>query len=158
MLLIILAILLGIIGIIGCIVPGLPGPPISLVALLCVKFSPAAADPVSSTLLSICIVAVIFVTVIDYILPPKMTRRFGGHKAASTGAMIGLIAGMFFTPIGMIGGSLLGAFLGELLIENRGAADALKASLGAFLGFILTTGLKLACSGVIMYYIFALSF
>ena len=98
------------------------------------------------------------VTVIDYILPPKMTSRMGGHKAASVGATIGLFAGMFLTPIGMIGGSLIGAFLGEFLVENRGVWASFKASIGTFLGFIITTVLKLVVAGVLFFMVLKFSF
>lgn len=150
MLLSILGIVLGVVGVIGCIVPGLPGPPVSWLGLLCVYLS-ESADPVSSRFLLIALGVVTLVTVLDYVLPARLTRSFGGHKAASTGAMLGLFAGMFFTPVGIIGGSLLGAFLGELFFEDGGVWSSFKASVGAFLGFILTTGVKLACCGVMLY-------
>ena len=87
------------------------------------------------------------VTVLDYILPATFTRTMGGHKAASVGAIIGLFAGMFLTPIGMIMGSILGAFIAELVVENRGVWESFKASIGAFFGFIVTTGMKLILCG-----------
>lgn len=152
MFLVVLAILLGLLGIVGCIVPGLPGPPISWLGLLCVYFS-SASDPISNRFLFIALGVVTLVTVLDYFLPAAMTRSLGGHKAASAGAVIGLFAGMFFAPVGMIGGSLLGAFLGELIFEDGGVWSSFKASIGAFIGFLLTTGLKLACCGVLLFYI-----
>jgi uncharacterized protein YqgC (DUF456 family) len=53
----------------------------------------------------------------------------------------------------MLSGSLLGAFLAELLVENKSTSDSLKAAFGAFLGFLVGTGMKLICSGIMMYYI-----
>lgn len=154
---IIAAIILALIGIIGSVVPGLAGPPFSWIALLLLYFSDKA-DPVSVTTLVITAVIVILVSVVDYILPPKMTSRMGGHKAASVGATIGLFAGMFLAPIGMIGGSLIGAFLGEFLVENRGVWASFKASIGTFLGFIITTVLKLAVAGVLFFMVLKISF
>ncbi|MCR5004234.1 MAG: DUF456 domain-containing protein [Bacteroidales bacterium] len=140
---------MALVGIIGCVVPGLPGPPISLGGLICMYFAPSA-EPVSTTVMLIALVLVVVVTVLDYAIPAWMTTSFGGHKAASAGALIGLFAGMFFTPVGMITGSILGAFLGEFLIENRGAWDSFKASIGAFVGFIVTMILKLGVSCYIL--------
>lgn len=147
---ILIALILAVVGIVGSVVPGLAGPPFSWIGLLLLRFSDKA-DPVSNKVLIITAIAVVIAWVVDYILPAKMTTRMGGHKAASIGATVGLFLGMFLTPIGMIGGSLLGAFLGEFLVENRGAWDSFKASLGAFMGFIITTILKLAVSGVLFY-------
>ena len=154
---IIIAIILAVVGIIGSVVPGLAGPPFSWIALLLLRFSDKA-DPVSTTALVVSAVAVVIVTVIDYILPPKMTSRMGGHKAASVGATIGLFAGMFLAPIGMIGGSLIGAFLGEFLVENRGVWASFKASIGTFLGFIITTVLKRVVAGVLFFMVLKISF
>ena len=49
--------------------------------------------------------------------------------------------------------SLLGAFLAELLLAGKNAGSSLKASLGAFLGFLSGTGIKLIASAVMLYYI-----
>ena len=175
--LLIFAIILAVLGVIGSVVPALPGPPLSWVALLFVYIAkgPAAtttaatttaaattaataasaAPVVSTTALIIWALVVIAVTVLDYVVPAAMTKAAGGHKAASWGAVIGLFAGIFFTPVGMIAGSLLGAFLGELLIEERGVWDAFKASLGAFAGFIVGTFAKLAVSGILLWKVIA---
>lgn len=146
----ILALLLGIIGILGAVVPGLPGPPLSWIALLLVYLDNPDGE-ISTVALFVWLGVVILITVLDYIIPPAMTKAAGGHKAASVGAMIGLFAGMFFTPVGMIGGSLLGAFIGEFVVENKTVWTAFKASLGAFAGFMLSTLAKLLVSGIILW-------
>lgn len=165
--LLIFAIILAVLGVIGSVVPALPGPPLSWVALLLVYIAegPAAtsaaatatsaAPAVSTAALIIWALVVIAVTILDYVVPAAMTKAAGGHKAASWGAVIGLFAGIFLTPVGMIAGSLLGAFLGELLIEERGVWDAFKASLGAFAGFIVGTFAKLAVSGILLWKVIA---
>lgn len=150
------AVLAAIIGIIGSIVPGLPGPPVSWVGLLLAYFAGGTGgdgEPMTTTFLFVWLGIVTLVTVLDYVVPAWFTKMTGGHKAASWGAILGLFAGMFIPPVGMIMGSLAGAFLGELLVEDRGVWDSFKASIGAFLGFICGTGMKLICSGVLFYYI-----
>lgn len=152
----ILAVILAVLGLIGSVIPALPGPPLSWIGLLCAYFcggTNAAGDPMSLTLLFVWLGITVLVTVLDYIFPAYLTKVTGGHKAASWGAIIGLFAGMFLTPIGMITGSLLGAFLGELLVADSGAWTAFKASIGTFLGFITGTVVKLICAGIMAYYI-----
>ena len=159
--LIVLAIILAVVGIIGSVMPGLPGPPLSWLGMLLVYFADkngGAPDPMSSTVLLVWLGVTVLVSVLDYVIPTGVTRLAGGHKAASTGAMIGLVAGMFFTPVGVVMGALLGAFLGELMVTDKGVWSAFKAGAGAFLGFILGTGLKLVCSGIMAWLIVKYAF
>ncbi len=148
--LVVLAVILGIVGVLGSILPGLAGPPISWTGLLLMYFA-HTDDPVSLTALLVWLAVVVIITAVDYVIPPALTKTFGGHKAASVGAMIGLFAGMFLTPVGMVGGSLLGAFIGELFVTDKGVWASFKAALGAFVGFILTTGLNLVLSGILLW-------
>ncbi|MCR5841087.1 MAG: DUF456 domain-containing protein [Bacteroidales bacterium] len=154
---IILAVILGVLGIIGSVVPGLPGPPFSWVGILLMYFfggTDKAGDPMSLTLLFVLLGVTIVVTVMDYIIPAWFTKLTGGSKYASWGAIIGLFAGLIFPlPGGMIVTSLLGAFLAEFLLAGKGAGASLKSSLGAFLGFLSGTGIKLISSAVMLYYI-----
>lgn len=160
-LLAVLAIIAGIIGIVGSVVPGLPGPPVSWVGMLLAYFAGGTAsggDTMSLAVLIIWLVVTVVVSVLDYVIPAKFTKLTGGSKAASAGALVGLVVGIFLTPVGMILGSLIGAFLAEMFIEDKGASASLKSAFGAFLGFICGTGLKLIASGVMMYYIVVYSF
>ena len=153
-LLIVLAIILAVIGIIGSIVPGLPGPPLSWAGLLLAFLSHklGGADMTLTTVL-IWLGVTIIVSILDYTVPAKFTKLAGGSKAGSQGALIGMIIGIFLTPIGMIPCSLAGAFLAELFQENKNAGEALKAALGTFAGFLVGTGMKLIVSVVMAYYI-----
>jgi len=154
--LIVIAIILAIIGIIGSIVPGLPGPPLSWIGLLMAFFGRNIADnanKITVTCLIIWLAITVIVSILDYTIPAKFTKLAGGTKAGSNGALIGMIIGIFLTPIGMIPCSLAGAFLAEMFQENKSAADAFKSALGTFLGFLVGTGMKLITSVTMAYYI-----
>ncbi len=158
----ILAIILGIIGIIGSIAPALPGPPLSWVGLAILYIwgsgTNGSGEPMSTTLLLIWLGIVIFVSVLDYIVPAYFTQLTGGSKYGSWGAIAGLFIGLIVPPVGMIFGSLLGAFLAELLFAGKGTTDSLKSAFGAFAGFLFGTGLKLICSAVMLFYIVIYAF
>ena len=154
---IILAVLAGIIGIAGSILPGLPGPPISWAGLLILHIwgngTNAAGNPMTTKFLLIWLAITIVVCIIDYVIPAYFTRITGGSKAAGRGAIIGLIVGMFVPPVGIILGTLGGAFLAEFLVSRKDGWESTKSAVGALLGFFFGTGIKLIASGLMMYYI-----
>ena len=152
----IIAIIAGVIGIIGSIVPGLPGPPLSWVGLLLLYLW--GKEPMTTGFLLLWLAITVVVTIIDYFVPVYFTKLTGGSKYAGWGAMIGLFAGLIIPPVGMIVGSLLGAFVAEFIFAKKDTFTSLKSSLGAFLGFIFGTGIKIASSGVMMYYIVTYAF
>ena len=154
---IILAVLAGIIGIAGSILPGLPGPPISWAGLLILHIwgngTNAAGNLMTTKFLLIWLAITIVVCIIDYVVPAYFTRITGGSKAAGRGAIIGLIVGMFVPPVGIILGTLGGAFLAEFLVSRKDGWESTKSAVGALLGFFFGTGIKLIASGLMMYYI-----
>ena len=152
----IIAIIAGIIGIIGSIFPGLPGPTPSWVGLLLLYLW--GKEPMTTGFLLLWLAITVVVTIIDYFVPVYFTKLTGGSKYAGWGAMIGLFAGLVIPPVGMIVGSLLGAFVAEFIFAKKDTFTSLKSSLGAFLGFIFGTGIKIASSGVMMYYIVTYAF
>ena len=106
----------------------------------------------------ILIIIVALVSVVDYIVPMYFTKMTGGSRYAERGALVGLIAGIILTPVGMILGSFLGAFLFELYYSRKGTEQALKAAFGSFIGFITGTGLKTIVSVIIMWKILVFAF
>ena len=155
-LIVILAILAGIIGIAGSILPALPGTPISWVGLLLLFLWGPEEMPLKT--LVIWGIIVILVSVVDYIVPMYFTKVTGGSRYAERGAMAGLIIGIFLTPVGMILGSFLGAFISELYWGKKDSVGALKAAFGSFLGFITGTGLKTIVAVLILWKIFVFAF
>ncbi len=148
--LLVLSILLIITGLLGCVLPVLPGPPFSFLGLLLLHFTKFADFTV--TLLIVTAVLAIIVTVLDYVVPIWGTKKFGGSKAGQWGATIGMIIGMIFLgPLGLIFGPLVGAIIGEL-IKGTESRQALRAGFGAFIGFLLGVGLKLAASLYMTYH------
>jgi len=148
--LVVLAFLFLAAGLAGAVVPVLPGPPLSYAGLLLLRLS--GHGDFSTTFLLVWAGIAAAVTLMDYILPSIMTKRFGGSRAASIGSFLGLLAGMFFfPPFGIILGPFLGAFIGEL-IHNPGGGKALKAAFGAFVAFIAGSGAKLIVSGIMLFY------
>ena len=149
----IIAVILGIVGLVGCILPVIPGPPLSWAGLLLVFLT--GPEGMTSGFLILWLVITIVVTILDYVAPSWITKKTGGSKAAARGTLVGLVLGLiFFPPWGMIVGSFLGALIAEVVVNGSEVADSVKPAFGSFLGFLLSTGLKLTASGVMLFYIF----
>ena len=150
-LLIILALVFGIVGLLGSILPALPGAPLSFAGLLLLL--PCEGADISSTALWLTGIFLVIVSILDYIAPVWLTNLSGGGKQATRASMAGLLAGLFFfPPWGLIIGPFVGAFIGELM-EGASKGKALKVALMSFVGFLLTTGLKIMYSGVLLFMI-----
>lgn len=146
-----IGIVLVILGIIGSILPILPGPPLSLVALLLLQFREEQAF--TWKFIIIWAVITIVVTLLDFVIPSVGTKKYGGSKQGVWGCFIGLVAGLFFPPIGLIVGPFVGALVGEVL-SGKDFHGALKPALGSFIGFLVGTVLKLIAASVMAYYFF----
>ncbi|MDR3236691.1 MAG: DUF456 domain-containing protein [Prevotellaceae bacterium] len=144
--LIILSIVCLLVGLLGCIVPVLPGPPLGWAGLLLLKFTPHYENSVSWTWIVIWAFVAIVVTIMDYYIPVWGTKKMGGSKAGVWGATLGMVFGLFFLPIGIIIFPFVGALIGELL-AGKSSSASLKAAVGSFLGFLLSTGLKIFVCG-----------
>ncbi len=141
-------------GLIGCVVPLLPGPPLAYIGFLLVQLK--TDSPYTLHFMLIWAGIVLVLTVLDYLIPVYGTKKFGGTQYGVWGCAIGLCAGLWFGPMGIIFGPFVGAFVGELIGSNQSHL-ALKAAIGSFIGFLLSTLLKLvACLVMFWYFVVAL--
>ena len=147
-----IAILLSILGLAGCFFPALPGPPLSYGALLLLHFT--GRPDFSGTQLILWLFLIILLQVLDYLTPILGSKYSGGTQWGNRGCIAGSILGIFFMPWGIIAGPFLGAVVGELL----GGSDiqrSIRAGLGALLGFIVGTLLKVIVCFYLLYQLIA---
>lgn len=137
-------------GLVGSVLPLLPGPPVSYAGMLVLQLREEPAFTLR--FLIIWLVVVVIVQVIDYVVPLYGTKKFGGTKYGVWGCAIGLVAGVWFGPAGIIAGPFVGAFVGELLASNQ-SEQALRAAVGSFIGFVFSTLLKLVTCVVMAWYV-----
>lgn len=136
-LLVTLAIICTLTGLVGSVLPALPGPPLSFVGLLLLM----PCDGVDTVTIITTGIAMIIITILDYIAPIWLTKKRGGSKYSTWGAGIGMLVGLFFGVWGMIVGPFAGAFIGELLAKKT-TGKALETAFFSFVAFMLTTGIK----------------
>ena len=145
-LLVILGVICLLVGLAGCFLPILPGPPVAYLALWLVGYAEFTV-----TELVVWGLLVVLVQAMDYVTPMLGTKYSGGSKWGNWGCAVGTVAGIFvFPPWGILLGPFVGAFVGELL-GGKASGDALKASFGAFAGFLLSVVLKVTLCGYFIY-------
>ncbi|ROI09152.1 DUF456 domain-containing protein [Chryseobacterium sp. H3056] len=134
------SIILLILGIIGTFLPVLPGLFLSLCGLLIYKFGTDA--PISMIYIWIFVVLTALSAVLNYVIPARTNRKYGGTRWGSVGSVVGTLVGMFFIPIpfGFLIGMFLGVFIGELLHDSTDKKKAFNSTKGALIGFIYGTG------------------
>lgn len=146
----ILGAILMIVGIAGCILPVLPGVVLNYVGLLLLHFT--SRVEFSTDFLIGWALVVIAIEVLDYFIPIWGTKKFGGGKKGAWGCTIGVVAGIFLLPPwGIIIFPFVGAVIGEL-IDNKEMKVALKAGLGAFVGFVAGTFLQVVVALVLTFF------
>lgn len=135
-----ISIVLLIVGLLGTILPILPGLLLSICGLLIYKFGTDA--PLSMVYVWIFVALTLISTVLNYVIPARTNRKYGGTRWGSVGSIIGTILGMLFIPIpfGFLIGMFLGVFLGELLHDSKNTSKAIKSTKGALIGFIYGAG------------------
>ena len=128
-------------GLLGSFLPVLPGPSISWVGLALLYFTKAV--PANYWILGIALLITIIISVLDYVIPAKGTKQFGGSSYGIWGTNIGLVVGIFAPiPFGFLIGPFIGALVGELIYDYKDHQRALKAATGSFVGFLASSFMK----------------
>lgn len=138
-------------GIVGTFAPVLPGSPLIWLGMLIFGFMTGfeKLNWVFFLLQGLLAAAVMGV---DYLATALGSRYFGASKAAVFGALLGLVVGLFFFPIGLLVGPFAGAVLLELIF-TRESNTALRSGLGAVIGFWSGIILKLILeTGIIVWF------
>lgn len=137
-----LSIVLLILGILGTFLPVLPGLVLSLAGLLIYKYG--TDSDLSVLYIWTFVILTLASAVLNYIIPAKTNRKYGGTRWGSIGSVIGTIVGIFIPiPLGFLVGMFAGVFIGELLHDSKDMNKALRSTKGAFIGFIYGTGFSL---------------
>lgn len=127
-----------IIGIFGSFLPVLPGLSSCWVGLLLLYLTKAVEN--NYWVLGITLLLTVIITVLDYIIPAKGTKKFGGSSYGVWGTNIGLVVGILAPiPFGVIIGPFVGALIGEMLYDSKNHQRAFKAATGSLLGFLASS-------------------
>ena len=130
------------IGIAGIVLPALPGIPLVFIGLLLAAWADGFAHVGWPTLVALGVLTV-FSLLADVLATVVGAQRVGASRKALWGTFAGSIVGLFFMPIGLFAGPLIGALLGEYW-HTRELGRSTKVGLATWLGILLGLALKLA--------------
>ena len=143
--------ILMLLGLAGSILPILPGPPLSFIGLFLLALLKHFSPPLTPTLVIILAIVTILVVVMDYILPLLGAKRYGASKWGVWGSIVGMVIGIFLSPLAMLLGAFIGAVVAEWLVGKK-KGEALRAGWGVMMGTLFATIVRLGVSGMIIYY------
>jgi uncharacterized protein YqgC (DUF456 family) len=130
------------VGIAGLVLPALPGSPLIFAGALAVAWAEDFARIGRGTLTAVGVLAVL-IWLVDLAASVLGARVFGASRWAVIGAGVGVLVGLFLGPVGILLGPAVGAIVFEYA-RNPDFQRAAKAGLGAFVGFVLGSAVKLA--------------
>ncbi|MCD8284526.1 MAG: DUF456 domain-containing protein [Opitutae bacterium] len=134
-------------GIFFAVMPPLPGPLISWLGAL-IYFLCSPNPRISGWAILIFGIVAVLTLVFDFLATAIGAKKFGASWRGGLGAVVGAVVfPILLSPIGLgvvgiFGGPLVGAFLGERLGGNT-FRDSARAGGGAFLAFVVATIVKL---------------
>ncbi|MGB8931390.1 MAG: DUF456 domain-containing protein [Anaeromyxobacteraceae bacterium] len=129
-----------VVGVAGVVVPALPGSALLVAGALLIAWAEGFTR-VSGWTVGVCAAIGVVIWAVDFVAAALGAKAFGASKWAVVGAGLGLLVGLFLGLPGIVLGPAAGAIVLEYL-RDPGFERALKAGLGAFLGFILGSVVK----------------
>lgn len=135
-------------GIAGVVLPVLPGSALLVVGAVLVAWAEGFTR-VSWWTVALCGVIAVAIWVVDFAAGVLGAKAFGASRWAVIGAALGLLVGLFLGLPGIVLGPAVGAIVLEYA-RDPNFGRAMKAGVGAFLGFVLGSAVKVALSFVLV--------
>jgi uncharacterized protein YqgC (DUF456 family) len=135
-------------GLAGLVLPALPGAPLLVAGAFLVAWAEGFTRVGWPTIALSAVLAGAIVAV-DFLASALGAKAFGASRWAVIGATVGLLAGLFLGLPGILLGPGVGAIVFEWL-RNPDFARALRAGVGATIGFIVGGAVKVALGFVLV--------
>ncbi len=123
-------------GLIGAVFPVMPDSLLILAGAFLHHFTVRSAHTVGWWTLGVLTALCILAHVVDYTAGAMGARKFGGSGWGAFGGFAGAIVGtIFFFPVGLVLGPVLGAIGAEVILAGRTLGPAARVGWGTFLGW-----------------------
>ena len=137
-----------VVGVAGVVLPVIPGSALLVLGAALVAWAEGFTR-VSGWTVALCGLIGVVIWVVDFAAGVLGAKAFGASKWAVIGAGLGLLVGLFLGPPGIVLGPVVGAIVLEYA-RDPNFGRAMKAGVGAFVGFVLGSAVKVALSFVIV--------
>lgn len=131
------------IGLAGCIVPVIPGHLLILIAAVAHRFMRGPESGVDWWTYVVLGLLLVASQGFEFVSGAAGARWFGGTRWGAAGAIVGGIVGMFFMPLGLILGPLLGAYSFEALFAKQEQRPAMVSGVGSAVGTLASIVVKI---------------
>jgi uncharacterized protein YqgC (DUF456 family) len=135
-------------GLAGVVLPALPGSALLVAGALLVGWADGFTR-VSGWTVAVCAVLGAAIWAVDLSAGVLGAKAFGASRWAVIGSGVGLLVGLFLGLPGIVLGPAVGALASEYA-RDPNFERALKAGVGAFVGFVLGSVVKVALSFVLV--------
>lgn len=143
--LIIIGLILIVLGLVGSVVPAIPGPFLSFIGLV-LLFVSKGSGVVSVGMLVFFGISMLILTALNYLIPILGAKYSGASKKGQWGSVIGALLGVvFFPPLGIFIGAMVGAVIGEMQAGKK-LNEAMKAGVGVITGSVMAIVLQVIYS------------
>jgi hypothetical protein len=143
-----------VVGAAGCFLPVLPGHLLLFIAAVAHRLMLGADSGLQWWSFVILALLMAASQALEMLSGAAGAKWFGGSRWGALGALAGGIAGMFFMPIGLLLGPLLGAVAGELVIAKQQPRPAVVSGVGSVVGTLAGMGIKLALGAAMIAWFF----
>ena len=138
------------VGMIGCIIPVLPGHLLILIAAIAHHLMLGERSGVEWTTYLVLGLLLAVSQILEFVSGAAGSKWFGGTRWGSVGAIVGGLVGLFFFPIGLLAGPLIGAFALEWICAKRGIKDSTKSGVGSVFGTVTGLVIKAIVGGLML--------
>jgi uncharacterized protein YqgC (DUF456 family) len=137
-----------VVGLAGVVLPAIPGSALLAAGAVLVGWADGFTR-VSGWTVGVCVVLSILIWLVDLVAGVLGAKAFGASKWAVIGSGVGLVVGLFLGLPGIILGPAVGALAFEYA-RDPNFERALKAGVGAFIGFVLGSAVKVSLGFVLV--------
>ncbi len=123
-------------GLVGSVVPWMPGPLLVLAGALLWAIV-TSFETLGVGRLAILAALMLVSFLLNFVAGAIGARRYGGSRWGVVGAVVGAIVGLFFGPLGLLFGPVIGAIGGELA-HGATLEGGLRSGFGALGGLLVS--------------------